>query len=288
MKKFETGDFRVLEDVIFKEVFGRVSRKKYSLYLLETLTKKKCSITDLDVWRDMTLEKISFDDKEFQADVVMTYQNVIYNIEPYTFFGKKGLIKSESYNSRLLSTELDRGEDYDKVRKVIQFIIVEKVDIKLNKEIVTKNLFSQNNIPLSDLQEINVIRLDKLEELNYNDGKYDIRLISLLKFLKAENQKERDEIAKVGDKMLKEINEFIKRFMKSKKAKDKYMKHCSPYQLGEEYGMYLGREEGISIGRSEGNRKFAKYLEKSGKSIEEISNTMELPVSEIQKLLMEK
>ena len=140
---------------------------------------------------------------------------------------------------------------------------------------------------------------DKIEELKYNEGVSDKRLILLLKYLKAKNQKMRDNIVKEGDSMLKEMNEFIKRFMKSKRAKEKYIKYSFPYQQGEECGISIGkdlgrkegREEGITIGRDEGiiigNQKFAKYLESSGKSLEEISSTMELPISEI-KILLEK
>ena len=282
MKKFETGFFQVLEDVVFKEVFGRNSRKHFAKYLLEILLQEKISIEEMDVVRDNVLEKISFDQKDFQVDVVMNYKNKIYNIEPFTYFGKRGLIKSESYNGRLLSSQLDKGEGYEKVKKVIQYIIVDNVDISLNKEMITKNLFSYQNIVLSDLQEMNFIRLDKIEELKYNEGVSDKKLILLLKYLKANNQRERDNIVKEGDNMLKEINEFIKRFMKSKRAKEKYIKYSFPYQQGEECGRSMGREEGISIG----NRKFARYLQSTGKSIEEISNTMELPISEIQKLLL--
>ena len=98
MKKFEHGFFKVLEDVVFKEVFGRNSRKHFAKYLLEILLQEKVSIEEMDVVRDNVLEKISFDQKDFQTDVVMNYKNKIYNIEPFIYFGKRGLIKSESYN----------------------------------------------------------------------------------------------------------------------------------------------------------------------------------------------
>ena len=180
---------------------------------------------------------------------------------------------------RLLSSQLDKGEGYEKVKKVIQYIIVDHVDISLNKEIITKNLFSYNNVALSDLQEINLIRLDRIEEIKYNEGKSDKRLMLLLKYLKANNQKMRDNIVKEGDSMLKEMNEFIKRFMKSKRAKEKYIKYSFPYQQGEECGISigkdLGRKEGHSIGRNEVRSEFARYLQNTGKSIEEIERDTE-------------
>ena len=48
-----------------------------------------------------------------------------------------------------------------------------------------------------------MIRHDKLDRLNYNDGKSDKKLLAFLKFLNSKNQRERDEIVKNSDKIFR-------------------------------------------------------------------------------------
>ena len=289
-KSFRNGDFKLLEDVPFKDTFGSPRRKRFTAYMLECLLNLPTnSLTEkIKVLRDKTLEKYSFDDKEFQADIIVMYEGNYYNFEAFTYFGKVGLVKSQGYRGRVFSTQLQRGDEYKSTKKVIQYIIADKVDMNISEDMITKNVFSKNSVVLSEYQEINIIRLDKLEDIKYNEGISDKKLLRLLKYLKANNQKSRDRIAREDEELMK-INQFVKRFMKNKNAEEKYNRNSFQAQqkieegisIGKSLGHQIGKEEGITIG----NRKFAKYLQESGKSLKEISDTLELPVSEIQKLL---
>ena len=300
MKSFQNGDFSLLEDIPFKDTFGRKTRKAFSKYLLEVCLKEK--IDDVQVLSDATLEKFSFHDKEYQADIVMQTNEVIYNFEAFTSFSKIGLLKTQSYGERLFSTQLQIGDSYESLKKIVQFVIIDRVHVSLKKKFYTKNLFESESTLFSDYHEIHVIRLDLIEKAKYNEGENDISFLKLMKFIRAKNQKERDKIVMEGeDKMLGEINEFVKRFSKNKCAKEKYegyqyttvLARDEARREGREIGLREGRMEGhkeghmegLLEGREESNRKFARYLVSSGKNVEEISNTMEISVSEVKRLL---
>ncbi len=291
-KKFSNGDFSLYENIPFHDTFGSIRRKEFTCFLLEIFLRLPLGTIkkeDIKVWKEKILEKFSFDDMEYRGDVVVTYQENIYNLEAFSVLNNTGLSKTICYGGRMISSQFERGDCIKNISKVIQIVIVNEVKIEISKKMITKNVFRDERKVLSDLQEIQLIRLDRIKEITYNDGESDKRLFDLLRFLKAKNQKERDLIAMEGEEMLKEINNFIKRFMKNKEAQKKYQKYNFQEKIWQEEGINLGREEGINLGREEGlnigRMEFAKYLKNTGKNLEEISDTMNIPVDEVKRLL---
>jgi len=290
LKKFKNGDFSLIEAIPFHDTFGSPDRANFTKFFIETLYGKKQNFEKFDVYREKILKKICFDSKEFKVDVIVNSTDVYWDLEAYTIFGRDGLTKSLAYEARIFQNQFEIGDEYKNVKKVIQIIIVEQPSIPLKEELIAKYTYKNKNFELSQLEEIILVRLDLLERYLYNDdGKCDIKLLKFLQFLKAKNQKERDTIVGRKKGMLKEINSFIKRFMKSERAHRRYKKYGLQERVWREQGLYLGRKEGRKEGQKQG-RILEKYniitnMYQNGCDLQFISKTVEIPVVEIKKIL---
>ena len=134
-------------------------------------------------------------------DVVMISGNVIYNFEASKVLDKASLNKIIAYNGKLFSSELNRGEEYRDLKKVKQVVIIGKSKIKLEEKLLSKNYYKNESRRLSDMQEIDIIRIDKVGLSDYN--KDNKRMQELIRFIGANNQEERDNLAKGRRKLMK-------------------------------------------------------------------------------------
>jgi len=114
---YRSGNYSLLEDIPFKEMFGRKSRVHFAEYLLECY---------------LTLNKII------------------------------------AYNGKIFSSELNRGEEYRDLKKVKQVVIIGKSTIKLEEKLLSKNYYKNESRRLSDMQEIDIIRIDKVGLSDHN------------------------------------------------------------------------------------------------------------------------
>lgn len=71
------------------------------------------------------------------------------------------LNKIIAYNGKIFSSELNRGEKYRDLKKVKQVVIIGKSTIKLEEKLLSKNYYKNESRRLSDMQEIDIIRIDK-------------------------------------------------------------------------------------------------------------------------------
>ena len=105
---FETGEYSLLHDIPFKETFGRKKRSNFAEYFLECYLKLPIGSLHgkVEVLLDETLEKNHLSEHGMVLDVVLIYNDVIYNIEVYQVFDKASLHKTLAYNGKIFSSKV--------------------------------------------------------------------------------------------------------------------------------------------------------------------------------------
>lgn len=260
MVNYKTGEFPILDDIAFKETFGRKERVEYSEYFLECYHELPIGSLKgkVNVLLDETLEKNHLGEHGYILDVVMIYNDVIYNVEAYRKFDTTALYKTIAYGDKIFSSELNRGESYQKIKKVEQIVIVGHVKIDLEKNFKTTNCFRSERKLLTDIQKLTILRVDKVGRCNYNEDNKEARLVELIRFIGASNQKMRDELAKKGSKEIMKLNEFEKKFSEEIVIPLGYDRDEFHYAQGIEEGMNLGMERGMERGMEQTALKMLK------------------------------
>lgn len=273
----------LLEDIYFKETFGRSSRIKFIEYFMECFLNQKLGSLNgkIKVILDSTLEKTRKDDKGFISDVLLVCHDIIYNIEAYTKFDSISLTKSLSYLGRIYSTQLDAGIFYKKVRKVCQILLVDDVRVSLEDHFKTINQLQSKRRLFTDQIEVCVIRVDKGRKLFYNEGVSDNSFIRLIEFIGAKENEVRKKIGK-GCEELMEIQEFLEDFVNNDITRKTYDTIKFHREQGYEFGLEVGQEkEKIDTVK---NMLLKNY------KISEISDITKMPrskINEIRKVLIQ-
>jgi len=298
------GRLRVINDLIFKAIFGREGNEKLLCLLLSTI------LLDSD---DEEIESVTiknpFSQKSFDLDKVVVLDikaadksGKIINIEVQlssTQMFRKRLIY---YNSKIIAEQLVEGDIYDILPRVITIAIIVD-DILLNEENALHNVYrfrnGRTNGELSDLSEIQIIELKKFDE-----GKPISEMSRFERWLR---------FLKIGDIIMKDESSIPKEMMDVEgmpeamnwykkvtaeqemlwaiEAREKYLHDEATRRYdAERKGMQKGLEEGIEKGREEGMREASVEIVKKmlGKNlpedmIAEISGLTTEEISEISK-----
>lgn len=108
-------------DLLFKETYGNPHNIRALEYLLESyFDYPKDFLKDkLAVNYESVLEKTRLNDKSIRSDLtIIVNNNLFVNLEMYSEFTKDSLKKSKTYIMRIYSTQLNRGENYNQIKKV--------------------------------------------------------------------------------------------------------------------------------------------------------------------------
>lgn len=252
-------------DLLFKETFGNPHNRKVLEYLLEayfdfppgSLQNK------LAVSYESHLGKTRLFDKSMRGDlIVIVDNNLLVDLEMFSTFTKNSLTKSKQYIMRIYSTQLNRGDDYNQVKKVTQINFVDNVKFEIEEEVITKHYFISKE--LSDDFELDIARLDLIDKKGYNLSE---RFKKILKFLRAKSQEEREEIAK-GDEILMDVNAWLEEYKSDKGL-------CEFFDE-KRWAKIEGKNEGIV--------EIAKKMLLETTDLDFISRTTGLSINEIEKL----
>ncbi len=111
----------LLNDTVFKFVFGEEKRKPILIYLLNALLsfKGKVRIIEIDILNPH-LEQESLDDKLSILDIrardgTSRQYNVEVQVDPPRWYVKRAVY----YAAKLLSSQLIKGHQYDEVQQTI-------------------------------------------------------------------------------------------------------------------------------------------------------------------------
>ncbi len=184
------------EDRLFLDFFGRQENKMYVEYMLEVLLDLEENSLHGKLTFESTLERDNIESKTNRCDIVYETDDVLYNIEMYNLLDEKAFRKSTAYVITLSNNKLVKQEQYHPKKQLIQINIARHV----SEEMESTCEQSLTLKPLNKYVSMIIIRLDCLEKVDYNRNRSD-DYIRLLKFLKAETQKEREKISK-GNEVL--------------------------------------------------------------------------------------
>ena len=270
----QTKEFYSLtDDVCFKYLF------RNSVYLEDFLNSlfaylkenKKVLATKITTNKEMLAS--SRKKKVFYGDI-MAYldSDEIASIEIYKAFKEKNLSKSLSYVARTYSDQLQRGKDYNNIKKVIGINIIDNnYYFKDHNLLSDYNFVNRINNKVLDKNFISLIilRLDIVRKIEYNVG--EERILKWLHFIAAKNLEEMRIIAK-GDDIMEQALDFMERFLNDENIRDVYDKINDV------------KEEAMEEGKRENAIKTAQNLLSTSLSIKEIAKATGLTIKEVEAL----
>jgi predicted transposase/invertase (TIGR01784 family) len=260
------GRLRVINDLIFKAIFGREGNEKLLRALLNAilLDSGEEELESLTIKNPFS--QINFDlDKVVALDIKSQDKSgKIINIEVQlsaTQMFRKRLVY---YNSKTIAEQLVEGDSYDTLPRVITIAIIAD-DILLKEESGLHNIYryrnGSSNGELSDMSEIQIIELRKFDE-SKPIGQMS-RFERWLHFMKIGDLIMKDE-SSVPKEMLEEegMPEAMSWYKKvtleqemlyAIEAREKYLHDEATRRLeAERRGLEEGRQKGMEEGRQKG------------------------------------
>ncbi len=268
----------LIEDRLFLDFFGRQENIRYLEYMLEVLLDLDENTLHGKLTFESTLERENIESKTNRCDIVYETDDVIYNLEAYTTLDGKAFAKSTAYMITLSNNKLVKQEKYHPKKQLIQINIARHVSEEMEK--VCEQCLTLK--PLNKYVSMMIIRLDCLEKVDYNRNRSK-DYIRLLRFLKAETQEEREEIAK-GNGVMESMCIDIPSRMDTELDPAFFDHDAWERKMNYERGEEAGEKRGITIGEERAENNLIQKMIAKGKSDEEIADTMEIDIKRIQEL----
>ena len=271
-------------DYVFKRIFGHTGNEEITKGLLSAIIKEQINEITLDC--NPITEKDLLDDKVGILDIKAKLNNNINcNVEMQIVDHKNIEKRLLFYWSKMYSSSIKEGSDYDKLEKAIVILITDynlKSLKNISKYITKWNIREEeySKIILTDALEFYIIEADKARNLGYENK--NKQLNSWLQFINNPGvvlKMENEEIKKAR-KVLEEI---------SKDKKERYLaelrqKYIMDQKAVADAGFDKGLEVGIEQGAQQKEIEIAKKMKQKNMTSEEISEITGLTKEEIEKL----
>jgi len=278
-------------DYVFKRIFGSNGSEEITKDFLRAVTKENITKIKLDC--NPITEKDLYDDKLGILDIKAKLNNNINcNIE-LQLVDKKNIEKRLLfYWSKMYTSSIKKGEDFDKLQKGIVVLISDyNLDnLKQNDNYITKWQIREEKTPkliLTDVLEIYIIELRKVSK----DNKENSSLKAWLEFINNPEVKskmgDREELIKareILEDMSRTKRERYLAELREKYIMDKHAIHAAGYDKGLEQGLQEGLQEGLEQGLPEGLKQAAKKLKDEDVDIKLIMKATGLTEEEIKNL----
>ena len=217
-----------------------------------------------------------YESKGVRLDVYVKDSDHIYDIEIQTYHDKNLAKRTRVYQSMIDADNLMRGQDYLELKESFVIFITTFDPFGYEMPVYTfKNICKENK---------EIILQDETSKIFFNATAYkkesDIAIRRFMGYLL--NKEPTDDFTRKLDNLVNSI--------KSNKQFRKGYDNMGAvwYMDAKREGIALGREQGISIGKQQGilqkSLDAAKKLLVRGLSAEEISQIVELPVSQVEQL----
>jgi predicted transposase/invertase (TIGR01784 family) len=228
------------------------------------------------------------DDKLGILDIkVKTASGKIINLEIQIAIHSQLRERIIFYVSKLITEQLNDGDEFSKIKKVISIIITNEVFIKENAKV--HNRFTLYNIEtkteFSDVLEIHTLDLPKCSD--NSDG---TDLWEWLAFLRARSEEELKVLAQKSPRMKKPVEKLLKLNQDEKaralfEAREKYrMDSIARERDAKSEGIKEGLEEGIKEGEIKRSSEIAIKLLQMNMPLADISQITNLSVEDINNI----
>lgn len=124
----------LMHDVVFKESFANEHNRRPLESLLENLLSlpKGSLHGKLTVAYESQIGKNKIDEKASRTDIVIDYDDVVLDLEAYTYLDEESVDKSTFYVMKLSASRLIRGMEYEDL-KVVQYNFVDHVNVNIGQ-----------------------------------------------------------------------------------------------------------------------------------------------------------
>mgnify|MGYP000789301708 FL=1 len=236
--------------------------------------------------------------KDFFSDVFAVAGDRLIILEAYNSYKIYEETKSFCYASRVYGSQLLEKEFYDSTKKVLCINIVNGKP-KTSKTKLVETYRMSDGVEILDCDPIIfvTIYLDNIRNKLYTQSEQ--KFIKYLRVLSSTTLEEVKKIVK-GDKIMNKTVDFINKFFTTpgNTRKDRIESDLETARhhgmsegvaIGEKKGLERGKKEGIAIGEKNGEinkeNQIIYHLYSKNYSIQSISDTLDIPVEEVQKRL---
>ncbi|MCL1896111.1 MAG: Rpn family recombination-promoting nuclease/putative transposase [Clostridiales bacterium] len=283
-KKEETkGLLSLTNDYVFRRILGQEN--------VDSLADLLASVLDM---QPDELEKLTVDDpnmfrknkkgKNNELDVrVHTKSGDILDVEIQVHPQDAFENRISYLNSRIFSEQMKRGGIYEDLNRAISVVITGFTLFEGVEDCHNRFMWynPDNNVILTDAQEINTLELTKLPEAN--DG---TRLWEWLRFISSGKEEEMEALAE-NNKAMKDVivtlremseDEAERRLAEAreKELRDRHATRMYGEKEGEARGIEIGKAQGIEIGKEQGIEIGKEQGIEIGKAQEKYSTTQDI------------
>ena len=286
-------------DIVFQSLFNAKNKEITKSFIEALLEEKVNSIVinnEKEITRDKPMNKLGILDLELDIN-----NKEKVDVEVQLLKNDEFTHRLMYYWSRLYSKQIQRGDTYNKARKVV-IIAITDFEIDVTKELKRMETIwniREKEMPekvLTDVFEIRIINLKRVREAYQKDK--NNKKNQWVMFLEDPNSREVKEIMEKNEDVKKAVitvremseDEKMERLaeLREKAIMDEKALYNTGIREGTELGKKLGREEGRKEGKEEGTketkRKIAKKLISKNMKTEEIMELTGLTKEEIEEL----
>ena len=286
-------------DAVFHALF-RKGNENITKALIQDITEREYKIIDMD--KNVIMYDGNVESKNEVLDLKVELDDgEICNLEIQLANKKNFKERMLDYWARLYSGQLDKGDDYTKLKRTILIAIVNfnikefineeyhtkwQIREERNKELILTNDFEMHIIEIEKaIKSLQENKQDKIAQwMSFFDNPNSMEV----KVMSKENEDINEALEQLrrlsSNKQLREIIEREERIERDRRAELQFAIE-EGLEQGREQGIKQGIKQGIEQGIEQEKRNIInKFIEK-GMKIEEISKLLELSKEEIEKIL---
>ncbi len=275
-------------DLMFKAVFGQEDSKEILRSFLNSMLKLGIEKTEDITLKNTELITQTAEAKSSRLDVrVATSNNEYIDIEIQIANSDNIVNRSVYYVAKLLTEQLNAGDDYTELGKAIGLNILDFNHFEGDRWFRTiRHTDIETGEEVSDRLELNFVELKKLPEKSNLQDSLELKKMLWLEFLKAETE---EEFMLVAEKD-REVYEALQKLDEaSADSKMRYILDMREKAERDQIAfLNIARKEGVAEGEKRGlehgkGETIAKLLT-AGMKEEDIANALDMPVSEVREI----
>ncbi len=271
-------------DIIFKKIFGSKGNEDILKDFLSAILEEE--ITEVEIQKDMQLEKINMTDKTGILDIkALTNRNIQINIEMQIVNQQNMEKRTLFYWSKLYTQGIHEGELFYKLKKTITINLLDfhYFDTKQyhTKWHIVEDI--EKDKRLTDVLEIHFIELPKFIETNTNVEGRKEEWLYFIDNSKREMVNMAVQKNKVIEKAKEELD-YLTGDEETKRMAELREKGIRDYNSGMAYAKEQGLKEGLQQGEQKTKIEVAKEMLKKGMNLELVCEITKLSIEEVEEL----
>ncbi len=289
--------FKVKDDIVFKELFSAKGNEDFLIEFLSSLLK--IEIRKIEIQKEAELSIQNVLDKTGAIDIkAVLNDNTIVDIEMQIDNENNIIERTVKYSSNLILSSLEKGDDYQEIKKTIIISILDFNYFKYEDyiTIMEYHLKGHDEYEIPKLQTYYYIELPKFRKRKLELGN---KVSEWLTFIDGEN-KERVEKVMGSNSLVKKAEVKFKyltgdeneRRLEELREKARFDRACmiaNATERGLKRGLRQGRKEGMEKGMEKGTKseqmRLIISMSKKKLSIQTIAEITSLSNEEIEKIL---